>query len=110
MGEATRAKRSELKKRWAESGLKADEFARHAALSVATRSYWKWRIRREGRRAALARRGAGRGPALVEVVAALSVVADRIEIVVDGKHVVRVPDGFDDVTLRRVIAVVRERS
>jgi hypothetical protein len=110
MREATRGKWAELVKRWAESGLKAAEFARREGLNAGTLSYWKWRLRREGRRTGLARRGSGRAPAFVEVVAALPVVADRIEVVVDGRDVVRVPDGFDDATLRRVIAVVRERS
>ena len=110
MREATRAKWSELVKRWTESGLKAAEFARREGLNAGTLSYWKWRLRREGRRTALSRRASGRAPAFVEVVATLPVVADRIEVVVDGKDVVRVPDGFDDATLRRVMAVVRERS
>lgn len=110
MREATRAKWSELIKRWSESGLTAAEFSQRERLNAGTLSYWKWRLRREGRRTtALARRGSGRAPAFVEVVTTLP-VADRIEVVVDGKHVVRVPDGFDDATLRRVIAVVRERS
>ena len=96
-------------KRWAESGLRAAEFARREGLNAGTLSYWKWRLRREGRRTALARRGSGRAPAFVEVVATLPTVGDRIEVVVDGKLVVRVPDGFDEVTLRRLLTVVRER-
>jgi transposase-like protein len=109
MRDATRAKWSELVRRWSESGLTAAEFARREGLNAGTLSYWKWRRRREGRRTALARRGSGRAPTFVEVVAPLPAVADRIEVVVDGKHVVRVPDGFDEATLRRVIAVVQER-
>jgi transposase-like protein len=109
MREATRAKWAELVKRWAESGLTRSEFARREGLNAGTLSYWKWRLRREGRRG-LVRRGSGRAPAFVEVVATLPTVADRIEVVVDGKLVVRVPDGFDEVTLRRLLTMVRERS
>ena len=110
MRDGTRAKWTELIERWGESGLTGAAFARREGLNAGTLSYWKWRLRREGRRTALARRGSGRGPAFVEVVATIPTVADRIEVVVDGKLVVRVPDGFDDATLRRVLAAVREQS
>jgi hypothetical protein len=43
-----------LLKRWTESGLKAAEFARREGVNAGTLSYWKWRLRREGRRTALA--------------------------------------------------------
>ena len=109
MRESTRAKWAELVKRWAESGLTRTEFARREELNARTLSYWKWRLRREGRRTVLVRRGSGRAPAFVEVVASLPTVTDRLEVVVDGKLVVRVPDGFDEVTLRRLLTVVRER-
>lgn len=110
MREATRARWTELVRRWIESGVTAAEFARREGLNAGTLSYWKWRLRREGRRSAIVRRGGSRAPTFVEVVATVPTVADRVEVVVDGKLVVRVPDGFDETTLRRVLAVVRERT
>jgi len=49
-------------------------------------------------------------PQLVEVDAAVVAGADRLELAVGDRYVVRVPDGFDDETLRRVLDLVEPPS
>lgn len=114
----TWAKRVE---RWKDSGLTAREFAREMGVNARTLRYWKWKLGKEGwwrdRRSngkagtSLAR--SSRKPAaprFVEVDAAVVAGADRLELAVGQRYVVRIPDGFDGETLRRVLDVVEPRS
>jgi transposase-like protein len=113
MREATRAKWTELVERWGSSGLTGAEFARRSGINAGTLSYWKWQLGREARKSGLARRSTAdkRAAAFVEVMATLPAAAgDQLEVVIDGKTVVRVPSGFDDETLRRLLAVLQERT
>ncbi len=102
--------------RWQDSDLTAAEFAAEIGINPRTLSYWKWRLGKEARqtskrkrpRSATRRARASRKKAkFVEVTAPKVLTSgDRIELVVDAGVVVRVPDGFETETLRRVLQTV----
>ncbi len=84
---------------------------RRDGVNARTLSYWKWRLGKEasGRSLARPRRDRAKGrarpkPKFVEVTAALP--APSIELVVGTRLVVRVPDGFEVETLRRVMTAL----
>ena len=98
-------------KRWAKSGLRAGEFAEQEGVTVSTLYRW-------ARRLALGPVEQGRGrprsprsdapPAVLPVVitpalAALPGPAPVLEVLLRGGEVVRVPPGFDDDTLVRIV-------
>lgn len=97
-----------LVRRWRDSGLTRDEFAARAGVNARTLSYWKWRLEKnEG----LKRTAKSDAPMFVEVTPAAgwpSREQERIELVVSGDVVVRVPTHFDDESLRRVLGVLRK--
>ena len=96
-------------RRWLESDLTAAEFASELGINAKTLSYWKWRLGKESRESkALAKRP--EPTSFVEVTPPASTwwrATDRIEVVVDDGLVVRVPDTFEEDTLRRVMVVLR---
>jgi len=89
-------------------------------LNARTLRYWKWKLGKEGwwrgRRSKKPGTSLARSthktpaPQFVEVDAAVVAGADRLELAVGDRYVVRVPDGFDGDTLRRVLDVVEPRS
>jgi hypothetical protein len=79
------------------SGLSVPQFA--ARENLQTQRLYRWRAElRSGRR---------KGPAFVEIKPTASVT---IEVVLRSGHVVRVPDGFGEAALRRLVAVLDERG
>ena len=98
--------RSLLKRRWTtedaravlelleRSGKSVREFAE--AEAVDPQRLYRWR-------ALIARRSA---PPFVEIPRPLSPLAVPVEVVLRSGRVVRVPDGFSDETLRRVVAAL----
>jgi transposase-like protein len=78
------------------SGLSVGEFAAQHALDV--QRLYRWRA--ELGRAAPA-------PAFVEIKPAAS---QAIEVALRSGHVVSVPDGFSEDTLRRVVAVLDDQA
>lgn len=93
------------------SGRTVKEFAAEIGVNANTLSHWKWKLGREA-----GSKGAGHGEASSTFVEVTSMAAsswwhdgERIELVVDDRHLVRVPDGFDAETLRRVLEVVDGR-
>jgi hypothetical protein len=103
--------------RWRASGLTAEEYATETGVKANTLRHWSWLVgqKRRAREKAPAGRVAGRvPPAFVEVVTAPAAAvaatsAEPIEIVVRDAIRIRVPIGFDDDVLRRVIATVEAR-
>jgi transposase len=110
--------------RWKDSGLTAKEFATQTGLKASMLSYWQWKLRapdRAGRDAskqtakpASGRRGMSVGTTRVAGVAEpmqfvelpAAVVASStpwLELVLGSSTRVRVPVGFDEVTLTRVL-------
>jgi hypothetical protein len=99
-----------LVRRWKESGLTCDGFAAQAGINAGTLSYWKWRL---GKEATPAKRSPRRAeaPVFVEVTPTAGWTprtSERIELVVNDDIVVRVPEHFDDESLRRVLGVLRK--
>jgi len=103
--------------RWAESGLTASEFADEVGVNASTLAGWKWRLAAEARIATSAANAPAR-PSFVEVVAPLiaspagepsRVEPDPIELILSNGVRVRVPVGFDPVSLRRVVEALEHR-
>jgi transposase-like protein len=107
--------------RWRDSGLTTKEFASETGLNASTLAFWRWKLHAQGgrgdsaprrsshqkpsaTRAAVKRRRAS-SPRFVEVTAApvAAPAAAALEIVLGGGTVVRVPAGFDEATLSRVV-------
>ena len=116
----TWAKRVE---RWKESGLSAKEFAAELGINARSLSWWRWQLsksdavseapRPRRRRSRLSPVPTSLAPALspmtfVEMTA--SVMGEPLEIVMPSTLRVRVPTGFDDATLGRLLAVLERRS
>ena len=90
--------------RWAKSGLGADRFAEQEGVTVSTLYRWGLGPVKQGR----GRPRTGVRPAMLPVVVtpdavALLEPAPTLEILLRGGEVVRVPRGFDDDTLVRVV-------
>ena len=96
--------------------LTAAEFAAELGINAQTLTYWKWRLGKEeeqslpARRASRPRRDerkrtARAKPKFVEVTT-ISAPPSRLELVMREGVVVRVPDGFDVETLRRVMSAL----
>lgn len=116
MSRATRAEWVKRVERWQDSGLTAKEFAAELDVSPSSLTYWKLKLRRE--------RGAG-GKAEAQA-AQLAVTSTpkflqllptstnaeggaALELILREGVVVRVPPGFDEPTLSRLIGVVGAR-
>jgi hypothetical protein len=116
---ADREEWAKVVQRWQDSGLTAREFASEMGLKATTLSYWKWRLKRESepsfkeaRRGSKARSAHLTLPRFVEVSATKteSVEATHAPLeLVMARCVVRIPNGFDDNTLRRVLALLAEQ-
>jgi hypothetical protein len=101
----TREERLEQVRRWIGSGLSGAEFGRTVGIPAGTLAWWRWKFRSEGVSLRPKRK-----PALsfVEITPAKSVSQSgiAIEVEVAGARL-RIPDGFDDQTLTRVLCVLR---
>jgi len=89
---------------WERSGLSQAEFCGRRKLSLETFGWWRWRLGKETPRVV-----EDRAPAFVEVAVAgpPAVPASRpVVIELPGAVVVRIEQGFDEDTLRRVVAVL----
>lgn len=100
-------------RRLRESDLTVAEFAAELGVNPSTLTYWKWRLGKEARESKARVSPARKAPTFVEVkpegpTRASSV--ERIEIMVAGGLVIRVPDGFEPETLRRVVAALASTS
>jgi len=113
----TWAKRVE---RWKDSGLSAKEFSSETGINARSLSWWRWRLSggepsKPKRRSRSSRSGPTEmsvAPALpplsfVEMTAA--VVPEPLEVVLPSAFRVRVPTGFDDATLGRLLDVLGAR-
>lgn len=123
---SNRAEWAKRVQRWQESDLTAAEFAAEMGINARTLSYWKWRLGKEAREGTTpskprpkrpAKRSAAptatAKPAFVEV-SSPSVIGwtapERIEVVVDQRLVVRVPDAFEPRTLRLVLSAITSEA
>jgi hypothetical protein len=88
---------------WERSRLSPGEFCKRRRLSSETFGWWRWRLGKGGAAAG------GKASDFVEVAVAppsASTLERPIVIELPGAIVIRVESGFDDETLRRVMAVV----
>lgn len=102
MTKTTEAKWRRLISAQSKSGLTVREFAAAEGISPATLYWWRSKLRRDDR--------GGTELVPVEVVepgATLDAAPLGFELQVDGAMTVRVPAGFDEVDLRRLIRALR---
>lgn len=94
-------------RRWLASGLSGAEFGRKAGVPAGTLAWWRWKLRSEG---VVLRPRAKRALPFVEITPAPAEGSrrphDGLELEVAGVTL-RVPDGFDEHTLTRVLGVLR---
>jgi transposase-like protein len=98
--------------RWAESGLSSKEFAAEIGVNARTLVYWKYRFGREaeGTWPAKSEPTSTTAPTFVEVTdGELERPLSPSLEVATGSWVVRVPDGFSEATLVRVLDVLERR-
>ena len=118
---SSRAEWAKRVERWRDSGLTAREFGAETGLNPSTLLYWSSRLNTSSRckggveaqgtarrSKSNERRSAAPQPRFVEVspVAAASSSPAKLEVVLRGGAVVRVPVDFDDTTLSRVVSVL----
>ena len=114
MAKADRAEWQKRVERWRDSGLSAKEFAVETGLKASTLAYWKWRLGAEQRKAEETTARSVRpkptrpatAPTFFEVAAPTPVPSAPLELVLPVGITVRVPVGFDDQTLGRVLRVL----
>jgi hypothetical protein len=102
-------KRVEL---WKDSGLSAREFAAEMGLNYHALRYWSWRLRVDKRSKGSAAIVMAAKPRFIEVTEALTgakamTEGSGLELQVSDV-VIRVLVGFDERTLRQLLAVVRQ--
>lgn len=103
--------------RWKASGLSAKEFAAQSGINWRSLSWWKWRVGagfpKKKRKPKASVAGSPEAPkalaplSFVEVTA--SVMREPLEVVLPSGLRVRVPAGFDDATLARLLDVLERR-
>ena len=107
----TWAKRVE---RWKESGQSAKEFAGKTRINARTLVWWRWRL--AAKKAAKKPQSSERAMQVASPLPPLSFIEltavaarEPLEIVLPSALRVRVPVGFDDSTLARVLDVLERR-
>lgn len=109
--ESSAQQRAKWVERWKDSGLTAQEFAAEAGLKASALYYWSAQLSAAARKRAVDAEGSAahavRAPAtmprIVELpVAAVATTPPMLEVHV-GDARVRVPSGFDEATLTRVL-------
>ena len=117
MAKADRVEWTKRVERWRDSGLSAKEFAAETGLKASTLSYWKWRLKSEGKPAprstslatTTARKKAqGQSLSFVEVARG-AIATSRFDVELRHGVVVRVPMDFDTEALGRLLAVLEQR-
>ncbi len=104
MARASRSVWARRVEQWTRSGLSGAEFAARLGVKEATLRHWKWQLGHGPETALSVRR-----PAFVEVLPPPThESAESLEVVL-GDVRVRVPVGFDEETLRRLLRVAGER-
>ena len=93
---------------WAKSGLRADRFAEQEGVTVSTLYRWARRLGLGPVKQGRGRPRAGVRPVVLPLVVApdtpaLLEPAPALEVLLRGGEIIRVPRGFDDDTLVRVV-------
>lgn len=121
MARASRTEWTKRVERWKDSGLSAREFAAETGINASSLNSWSWRLRAEERRGqeapmeiADALTGASAAGFVELPMASVSrgvahssaCSADQLELVLASGVRIRVPMGFDEATLKRVVDVL----
>jgi len=107
----TRAIWEERIARWQQSKLSAEEYAPLEGVRPSSLKWWRWRLSGEARRAAAAAEGRPTKAVFIDVGAPASAPEAPaqpgrcFEVVLRNGRVVRVPSGFSDGELARVLEV-----
>lgn len=121
MSRTSRAEWAKRVERWKDSGLSAKEFASETGLKASALTFWSWRLRKAGsevvarvesspstnRKRAKSPSSTQPMPQFVELSASTTARASSmIELVLNHGIHVRVPTGFDEATLTRLVRAV----
>ena len=115
MEPAARETWSRRVERWKASGLSAKEFAAKTGINARSLSWWRWRLN-----AAKAQKGTCSSERAMQIASSplpplsfiemtTAVTRDPLEIVFPSALRIRVPVGFDDATLARVVDLLERR-
>jgi len=101
---------TERVRRWRKSGLTAREFGQSSGLNPSTLTYWAWRLGREGRSHGQSdkpphRRSPSVAAAFVELVSE-GIADSRFELELGGGRRLRIPPGFEQSALERLLVVL----
>lgn len=120
MSRTSRAEWAKRVERWKDSGLSAKEFAAETGLKASALTFWSWKLRKgdaevarvesstnTNRRRATTLSSTQPRPQFVELSASMTASASSvIELVLNHGIHVRVPTGFDEATLTRLVRAV----
>jgi transposase len=115
MENATREEWSKRIERWKDSGLSAKEFASETGINARSLSWWQWQLGTNAKEPTLAcprrrrRRSPKDAPPMTFVEVSAPAASAALEVVLRSGRSIRVPTGFDEPTLERLL-VVLERS
>lgn len=99
MERATRATWAERVREWRASGKTAAEFAATRRINANTLRWWSSELNRTTRAK----------PAVVEVTLEAASEGEELELRLNSGASIRVPRGFDEATLRRLLGVLEGR-
>jgi hypothetical protein len=120
MGNAVREVWARRIEQWKESGLTAAEFASESGVNARSLSWWRWRLSSGEKATAKKRTRSSRPrsaqmtkartvPPLSFVEMSAAIVREPLEVVLPSTVRVRVPIGFDDTTLGRLLDLLERR-
>ena len=118
MAKASRAEWVKSVERWQDSGLTAKEFAAELEVSPNSLTFWKWKLSRERSTQAdtssktlkpVAKAAEPKFLQLVPTQRGEAAEAVPLEVVIRGDITVRVPPGFDEHTLTRLLSALGVR-
>lgn len=105
-GTLTREDARQLLEEWAASGKALTVFGAEKGMSGSRLGWWRTKFARERREGS----GGASGPSFVPVVTraaeATPAASSHLELVLEGGRMIRVPGGFDEGALRRLIAIL----
>lgn len=105
---ATRADWTKRLKRWEKSGQSAEEFATKEKLDVKLLKWWQWKMRSSPAEVSITTPPRFLPVHVVHTVEPPASAASPIEIALPNGRIVRVAQGFDPLTLERVLSIASE--
>jgi transposase len=106
--------------RWKDSGLSAKQFASETGVSAQSLTFWRWKLRRDGRTtergdvpsARKTKHNAASGPTFMQLLPTSREVkaSTMLEVVLANGLAVRVSPQFDDAMLLRLVTLLGGQS